>query len=62
MGSPLNVLIWLAETLAAAGHPLRAGQIVFAGSLIPIIPAQPGDAFEATVEGLGTVSCRFPTE
>ncbi len=62
MGSPLNVLIWLAEALAAAGHPLRAGQIVFAGSLIPIIPAQPGDAFEATVEGLGTVSCRFPTE
>ena len=45
-----------------AGQPLRAGQIVFAGSLIPIIPAQPGDAFEATVEGLGTVSCRFPTE
>ena len=62
MGSPLNVLIWLAGALAAAGQPLRAGQIVFAGSLIPIIPAQPGDAFEATVEGLGTVSCQFPTE
>ena len=62
MGSPLNVLIWLAEALAAAGQPLRAGQIVFAGSLIPIIPAQPGDAFEATVEGLGTVSCQFPTD
>lgn len=62
MGSPLNVLVWLANALAAAGQPLRAGQIVFAGSLIPIIPAQPGDAFEATVEALGTVSCRFPTE
>ncbi len=62
MGSPLNVLIWLAAALAAAGQPLRAGQIVFAGSLIPIIAAQPGDTFVATVEGLGTVSCRFPTE
>lgn len=62
MGSPLNVLVWLANALAATGQPLRAGQIVFAGSLIPIIPAQPGDAFEATVEGLGTVSCRFPTD
>ncbi len=62
MGSPLNVLIWLAGALAAAGTPLRAGQIVFAGSLIPIIPAKPGDTFEAAVEDLGTVSCEFPAE
>lgn len=62
MGSPLNVLIWLANTLAQAGQPLRAGQIVFAGSLIPIISAQAGDAFEATVAGLGAVSCQFATE
>jgi len=62
MGSPLNVLVWLANTLASAGQPLRAGQIVFAGSLIPIIPVQPGDHFEATVDDLGTVSCRFATD
>jgi 2-keto-4-pentenoate hydratase len=60
MGSPLNVLIWLAIKLADAGEPLRAGQIVFAGSLIPIIPAQPGDRFEAVVDDLGSVSCQFP--
>jgi 2-keto-4-pentenoate hydratase len=62
MGSPLNVLVWLAGALAAAGQPLRAGQIVFAGSLIPIIAARPGDAFDATFEGLGTVSCQFAAE
>jgi 2-keto-4-pentenoate hydratase len=62
MGSPLNVLVWLANALAATGRPLRAGQIVFAGSLIPIIPVQPGDHFEATVDSLGTVSCQFPAE
>ncbi|MGI9258431.1 MAG: 2-keto-4-pentenoate hydratase [Gammaproteobacteria bacterium] len=60
MGSPLNVLVWLAAKLADAGEPLRAGQIVFAGSLIPIIPAQPGDLFEAVVDDLGSVSCQFP--
>jgi 2-keto-4-pentenoate hydratase len=59
MGSPLNVLVWLANALAKAGQPLRKGQIVFAGSLIPIIPVQPGDSFEATVDHLGKVSCHF---
>jgi len=61
MGSPLNVLVWLANALAIAGQQLRAGQIVFAGSLIPIIPVQPGDSFEATVEDLGKVRCQFDT-
>ena len=60
MGSPLNVLVWLANALAKAGQPLRKGQIVFAGSLIPISPVQAGDSFEATVEHLGKVSCQFP--
>ena len=60
MGNPLNVLVWLASKLADTGEPLRAGQIVFAGSLIPIIPARPGDRFEAVVDDLGTVSCEFP--
>jgi 2-keto-4-pentenoate hydratase len=53
------VLVWLARKLAAAGIPMRAGQIVFAGSLIPIIAAAPGDSFEAVVDGLGTVGVTF---
>jgi 2-keto-4-pentenoate hydratase len=59
MGDPLNVLVWLANTLARTGTPMYAGQIVFAGSLIPIISAQPGDEFEATFKGLGTVAVGF---
>ena len=59
MGDPLNVLAWLQGALARAGEPMRAGQIVFCGSLVPIIPAQPGDAFEATVPELPPVGCRF---
>jgi len=59
MGDPLNVLVWLARKLAAAEIPMRAGQIVFAGSLVPIISAAPGDSFEAVVDGLGTVGITF---
>jgi 2-keto-4-pentenoate hydratase len=59
MGNPLNVLVWLAQALARTGTPMRAGQIVFAGSLIPIIAAEPGDEFEADFEGLGKVAVHF---
>ena len=59
MGDPLNVLVWLAQKLAASNIPMRAGQIVFAGSLVPIIAAAPGDSFEAVVDGLGSVSVTF---
>jgi len=59
MGDPVNVLIWLARRLAGAGIPMRAGQIVFAGSLVPILSAEPGDSFEANAGELGTVSVTF---
>ena len=59
MGDPLNVLVWLAQKLSAAGIPMRAGQIVFAGSLVPILAAAPGDRFEATAGELGTVGVSF---
>lgn len=59
MGDPLNVLVWLARKLSESGIPMHAGQIVFTGSLIPIISAAPGDSFEATVDGLGTVGVTF---
>jgi len=59
MGDPLNVLVWLAQKLGNAGIPMRAGQIVFAGSLVPILGAEPGDRFEATAGELGAVSVNF---
>jgi 2-keto-4-pentenoate hydratase len=59
MGDPLNVVIWLAKKLGDAGIPMRAGQIVFAGSLVPILAAEPGDSFEATAGALGSVSVSF---
>ena len=53
MGNPLNALCWLANKLAAAGTPLRAGMIVMTGSMVPIQFPSPGDRAVVEVEGLG---------
>lgn len=59
LGSPVNCVTWLANTLGAFGIPLKAGEVILSGSLVPLQPVEAGDYMNLTVGGLGTASVRF---
>lgn len=59
LGNPLHAVAWLATTLAAAGSPLRAGDVVLSGALGPMVPAVAGASYEARISGLGSVRATF---
>ena len=59
LGNPLNAAAWLACTLAQRGEPLKAGDILLAGALGPMVALKPGDHVIADVGGIGTCSFTF---
>ena len=59
LGSPVNCVTWLANTLGEFGISLNAGDIVLSGSLVPLEPVVAGDEMSLEVSGIGTASVRF---
>jgi 2-keto-4-pentenoate hydratase len=59
LGSPVNALVWLANTLGPLGVTLAAGHVVLPGSVCAAIPFGPGDTVSATFDRIGSVSMTF---
>jgi 2-keto-4-pentenoate hydratase len=56
LGDPINALVWVAETAARIGRPLRAGEVVLSGALGPMVDFEPGHRYQASITGLGDVT------
>jgi len=59
MGNPLDACLWLARTMAQAGRPLQAGDVLLSGALGPMVPVLAGDSLRLRLTQLGEVSCHF---
>ncbi len=59
LGSPLNCVAWLANTLGEYGVSLEPGEVILSGSLVPLEPVVAGDRMRATIGTIGTVSVQF---
>lgn len=62
LGSPLNALAWLANTLGTRDVTLEAGHVVLPGSITAAVAVTPGDTVTATFAELGSVTARFSKE
>jgi 2-oxopent-4-enoate/cis-2-oxohex-4-enoate hydratase len=59
LGSPVNCVAWLANTLGSFGIPLKAGEVILSGSLVPLEPVVAGDFMRVEIGGIGSASVRF---
>ena len=59
LGSPVNCVAWLANTLGQFGITLNAGDIILSGSLVPLEPVQAGDVMTVKVGGVGNCTIQF---
>lgn len=58
-GSPVNAVVWLANTLGRLGLPFLAGEIILSGAQAAVVPVTTGDDLVCTIGGLGSCAARF---
>lgn len=58
-GSPVNAVVWLANTLGKLGLPFLAGEIILSGAQSIVVPVSEGDELFCTIGGLGSCTARF---
>jgi 2-keto-4-pentenoate hydratase len=56
---PLGALAWVANLAAGRGRPLKAGQVVITGSVLPTFSVKAGDRIAFELAGLGSVEAAF---
>ncbi len=59
LGSPINCVAWLANTLGSFGIGLKAGEVILSGSLVPLEAVVAGDFMRVDIGGIGSASVRF---
>jgi len=59
LASPVNAMVWLANTLGKLGIALKAGDVVLSGALGAMVPVKAGDSLRVTIGGIGGCSVRF---
>jgi len=59
MNSPVNAIVWLANTLGRLSIPLKAGEVILSGALGAMVPVQAGDQLRVSIGGIGSSSIRF---
>ncbi len=52
LGDPLNVVLWIRDSLAAEGKRLKKGDLLSLGSITKMMPAKPGTTVKAKFTGL----------
>lgn len=59
LGSPINALFWLANTMLNLDEPLQEGDVILTGALGKMVEVQAGDMIRADFSGIGSVSVGF---
>ncbi len=59
LGSPVNAMVWLANTMGALGVTLKAGEVILSGALCAMVDAKAGDSMRVSIGGIGSCGVRF---